>query len=61
MSSDDIISEFDKLRQERWGIQSYSNVDEMLADIANLATALWILRQLPKKNQGFQPFGEMDD
>ena len=52
----DALKKFEDIRTERWDlIQPPDDVDKMLADIANLATVLFILRQIPK-DEGFKSY-----
>lgn len=52
------LRKFEDIRTERWGlINPPDDIDIMLADIANLATVLFIFRQMPK-TEGFKSYGE---
>jgi hypothetical protein len=65
--SDDLFQQFNEIRKQRWSLlqQALSeapntDLDEMLADIANMATLLYIDRKSKLVPKGFQSFTKKD-
>ena len=57
-----IIKDFEQLRFNRWDLvkelmDKTSDYDELLADIANLATLIYVARKMSKQ-VGFESYGE---
>lgn len=58
---EEIIQKFEELRTERWELvnellESSNEVDDLLADTANLITMIYLARQMTKSPGGFQSF-----
>jgi len=59
MVYEDLFAKFDQLRAKRWDLvggaveSTEHEVDELLADIANIVTILYISRQAQKQPTGF--------
>ena len=57
-----IIKDFEQLRFKRWDLvkelmDKTNDYDELLADIANLATLIYVARKMSKQ-VGFESYGE---
>ncbi len=60
--SEEILKSFEEIRERRWTrmdeiVQGTDDIDEFLADIANLATVLYVLKKTTTRKTGFKPYG----